>query len=154
MACRLCVIHVREDNDSNVKALITRLIWTVWASLSAALERPLNLITHSLTFKPQTGLDHIEQDATQLITFRDDTSGRLYGESIMIDVRRSAHIYCQVVRCGRILWSYFYTKLHFQPNLAKWKEHFVRIESFKEDVCTLHHFIIIIVQTHLKTLNL
>ena len=48
MACRLCVIYVREDNDSSVQAIIIRLIWTIWTSLSAVRERPLNLITHSL----------------------------------------------------------------------------------------------------------
>ena len=30
-----CVIYVREDNDSNVQAMITRLIWTTWTSLPA-----------------------------------------------------------------------------------------------------------------------
>ena len=29
--------------------MITQLIWTTWTSLSAVQERPLNLITHSLT---------------------------------------------------------------------------------------------------------
>ena len=38
-----------EDNDFNVQAMITRLMWTIWTSLSAVRERPLNLITHSLT---------------------------------------------------------------------------------------------------------
>ena len=37
------------DNDVNVQAMITRLMWTIWTSLSAVRERPLNLITHSLT---------------------------------------------------------------------------------------------------------
>ena len=37
------------DNDFNVQAMITRFMWTIWASLSAVRERPLNLITHSLT---------------------------------------------------------------------------------------------------------
>ena len=38
-----------EDNDFNVQAMITRLMWTIWTSLSTVRERPLNLITHSLT---------------------------------------------------------------------------------------------------------
>ena len=38
-----------EDNDFNVQAMITRLMWTIWTSLSAVRERPLNLITHSLS---------------------------------------------------------------------------------------------------------
>ena len=38
-----------EDNDFNVQAMITRLMWTIWTLLSAVRERPLNLITHSLT---------------------------------------------------------------------------------------------------------
>ena len=46
--CRLCVIYVGGDNDFNVQAMITRLMWTIWTSLSAVRERPLNLITHSL----------------------------------------------------------------------------------------------------------
>ena len=45
VARRSCVIYVKEDNDSNVKAVITRLIWTIWTSLSP--EWLLNLITHS-----------------------------------------------------------------------------------------------------------
>ena len=49
VACRLCVIYVGGDNDFNVQAMITRLMWTIWTSLSAVRERPLNLITHSLT---------------------------------------------------------------------------------------------------------
>ena len=49
VACRLCVIYVREDNDFNVLAMITRLVWTTWTWLSAVPERPLNLITYSLT---------------------------------------------------------------------------------------------------------
>ena len=36
-----------EDNDFNVQVMITRLMWTIWTSLSAVRERPLNLITHS-----------------------------------------------------------------------------------------------------------
>ena len=39
------------DNDFNVQAMITRLMWTIWTSLSAVRERPLNLITHSLSKK-------------------------------------------------------------------------------------------------------
>ena len=49
VACRLCVIYVGGDNDFNVQAMITPLMWTIWTSLSAVRERPLNLITHSLT---------------------------------------------------------------------------------------------------------
>ena len=44
-----CVLSMwGEDNDFNVQAMITRLMWTIWTSLSAVRERPLNLITHSL----------------------------------------------------------------------------------------------------------
>ena len=39
MACRLCVIYVREDNDSNFKAMITRLVWT---PMSAVSEKAIN----------------------------------------------------------------------------------------------------------------
>ena len=35
MACRLWVIYVREENDSNVQAITTRPIWTIWTLLSA-----------------------------------------------------------------------------------------------------------------------
>ena len=41
MACRLCVIYVREDSYSNIQAVITQFIWTTWTSLSAVQERPL-----------------------------------------------------------------------------------------------------------------
>ena len=42
LICRLYAIYVREDNDSNVYVMLTRL-------KSAVRKRPLNLITHSLT---------------------------------------------------------------------------------------------------------
>ena len=47
----MCVIYVGGDNDFNVQAMITRLMWTIWTSLSAVRKRPLNLITHSLTYR-------------------------------------------------------------------------------------------------------
>ena len=49
VACRLCVIYVREDNDSIVKIMITRLIWTMWTSPSAVPRKAVNLIIYSLT---------------------------------------------------------------------------------------------------------
>ena len=49
--CWLCVIYVRENTASNVKVMITQLIWITWTLLSVVQERPLNLITHSLTGK-------------------------------------------------------------------------------------------------------
>ena len=48
MACRLWVIYVREDNDSNVLAMITRLMWTIWTSLSAVPKKSVKF-NHSLT---------------------------------------------------------------------------------------------------------
>ena len=51
MACRLCIIYVREDNDSDVKAMITRLIWTIWTSLSAVPRKAVKFnhsVTHSI----------------------------------------------------------------------------------------------------------
>ena len=45
----MCDIYVGGDNDFNVQAMITRLMWTIRTSLSTVRERPLNLITHSLT---------------------------------------------------------------------------------------------------------
>ena len=52
MACRLWVICVREDNDSNVYAMITWPIWTTWTSLSAVPRKAVKFnhsLTHSLT---------------------------------------------------------------------------------------------------------
>ena len=43
----MCYLCGGEDNDFNVQAMKTRLMWTIWTSLSAVRERPLNLITHS-----------------------------------------------------------------------------------------------------------
>ena len=43
------VIHVREDNVSNVYAVVTRIIWITWIQMSIVRERPLNITTHSLT---------------------------------------------------------------------------------------------------------
>ena len=44
MACTLWVIYVRKDNDSNVKAMVTRLIWT---SLSVVPRKAVKF-NHSL----------------------------------------------------------------------------------------------------------
>ena len=54
MACRLCVIYVKEDNVSNAKATITRLIWTLWTSLSAVPRKAakFNLSLTSRSFQP------------------------------------------------------------------------------------------------------
>ena len=46
VTCRLCVIDVREDNDSNVKVMITPLIWITWTSL------PTHPPTHSYSVTP------------------------------------------------------------------------------------------------------
>ena len=48
VACILCVVYVREDNDFNVKFMITRPVWTTW-TCPLSQNRPLNLINHSLT---------------------------------------------------------------------------------------------------------
>ena len=53
LACRLCVIYVREDNDSNVHAVITWLIWTIWTSMSAVPRKAVKF-NHSLTHSDQT----------------------------------------------------------------------------------------------------
>ena len=50
VTCRLCGVYVGEDNDINVKVMITQLVWTIWTSLSAVRKRLLNLTTHSLTY--------------------------------------------------------------------------------------------------------
>ena len=43
VTCILCVIYVREDNDSNVLVMIIRLVWTTWTPMSAVPH-------HSLTY--------------------------------------------------------------------------------------------------------
>ena len=48
VTCRLWVICVIEDNDSNVYIMITWLIWITWTSLSTVWKRLLNLISHSV----------------------------------------------------------------------------------------------------------
>ena len=53
MACRLCVIYVSEDNDSNVWAMITQLVWTTWIRCPLSSKRPLNLITRSFACQLQ-----------------------------------------------------------------------------------------------------
>ena len=39
ITCRLWVIYVREDNYSNVKVMIKRLIWTIWTPMSSVLKK-------------------------------------------------------------------------------------------------------------------
>ena len=48
VACKSCVIYVRDDDDSSVWAVITRLIWTIWTSLSAVPRKAVKF-NHSLT---------------------------------------------------------------------------------------------------------
>ena len=47
VTCRLCIISVSEGNDSNVLAMITWPVWTLWFPISSVRKRPINLITHS-----------------------------------------------------------------------------------------------------------
>ena len=48
--CRLWVIYVREYNYSNVKVMITQLIWTIWTLMSSVPQKAdkLNLSLFSL----------------------------------------------------------------------------------------------------------
>ena len=39
LTCRLWVIYVREDNYSNVEVMITRLIWTIYTSMSSVRKK-------------------------------------------------------------------------------------------------------------------
>ena len=48
VASRLCVIYVKEDDNSNVQVMITWLIWITWTSLSAVWKRAVKL-NYSLT---------------------------------------------------------------------------------------------------------
>ena len=48
LTCKLCVINMRKNNDSNVHVVITQLIWTTWTSMSDVWKRLLNLIALSL----------------------------------------------------------------------------------------------------------
>ena len=45
VTCRLYVIYVREDNDSNVYVMIAWLLWTIWIQIPTVPRRLLNL-TH------------------------------------------------------------------------------------------------------------
>ena len=54
--CRLCVIFVREDTNSNVQVMIIWLIWITWTSMSAVRERPLNVTTHAVIVYPTQSL--------------------------------------------------------------------------------------------------
>ena len=42
VTCRLCVIYVSKDNDSDVWVMITRLIWNTSTSISGVREKSLN----------------------------------------------------------------------------------------------------------------
>ena len=47
----MCVIYVREDNDSDVKVMITWLVWSTWTPLSAVAKKVIKLnnsLIHSL----------------------------------------------------------------------------------------------------------
>ena len=47
ITCRLWVIYVKEDNYSNVKVMIARLIWTIWTPMSYVPKKADNLISLS-----------------------------------------------------------------------------------------------------------
>ena len=57
ITCRLWVIYVREDNYSNVKVMIKRLIWTIWTLMSSVLKKAdkLNLSLSLMWVCPQWG---------------------------------------------------------------------------------------------------
>ena len=52
VAYRLCLMYVREDNDSNVKSVITRFIWTICTLLST-VPREAVKFARSLTHCPR-----------------------------------------------------------------------------------------------------
>ena len=53
--CTLCVIYVREDDNSNVQVMITWLIWLTWTSLSAARSPKKAIkLNHPLTYSLAT----------------------------------------------------------------------------------------------------
>ena len=65
VACSLCVIYVKEDNDSNVWAMITRLIWT---PMSIVPQKAIKL-NHSLTHSLARSLTHSLTQHERVITF-------------------------------------------------------------------------------------
>ena len=55
VTCRLCVIYVSEDNNSNVRVTIIRLLWITWTSMSDFREKPSKLnypLPHSARSRP------------------------------------------------------------------------------------------------------
>ena len=50
LTCKLWVIYAGEDNDSKVQAIITRLIWITWNSLSVKLNHSFMWIPQVLTY--------------------------------------------------------------------------------------------------------
>ena len=59
MIYRLC------DTHSNVQVMITGLIWITLTSVSAARERTINVITHSLTIYPILAMPRVETRGSQ-----------------------------------------------------------------------------------------
>ena len=59
VAYKWCVIYVREDNDFNVWAIITWLVWTIWTSMSAVLKKAVKL-NHSLTHWENSYISHLK----------------------------------------------------------------------------------------------
>ena len=55
ITCRSWVIYVREDNYSNVKVMITRLIWTIWTPMSSV---PKKVDKHNLCLLDSVVLTH------------------------------------------------------------------------------------------------
>ena len=51
VACRLCVIYVREDDNSYVYVMITWFIWILWTLLSAVRKERLLKLNHSHTHR-------------------------------------------------------------------------------------------------------
>ena len=82
MACRLCDIYAREYNDSNVYAMITRLVWTIWTPMSAVPKKAVEL-NHSLP--------------REWLSIRMN-NGRMRGE---ISTQYSEKLFCYVIRSIR-----------------------------------------------------
>ena len=93
------------DNDFNVQAMITRLMWTIWTSLSAVRERPLNLITHSLT--------HLSPGRRQAITWTN--VGILLIEPLGTNFSE--------ISIG--IQTFSFKKMHLNMSSAKWRPFFL-----------------------------
>ena len=122
---QMCVIYVREDNDSNAYAMITQLVWTTWTPMSAVPNKAVKL-NHSLTPIMLTHWGRVTHICINKLATIGADNGLLPGQCQAI-----IWTYAGILLIGP-LWTNFiaivmgiqifsFKKMHLKMSSAKWR---------------------------------